>query len=101
MLSTSYYLLADQDHDIIIHDETGHRVHVFSLENKTFEPTKGELHFFGDDHGEWLAFETEGWTTETLAIFSNAIIWYAVFLDWPEMQITTRDPRPPSKLRKV
>ena len=101
MLSTSYHLLADQDHDIIIHEETGLRVHVFNLENEGFVPTVGELHLFGDDHGTWLAFETEEWTTETLAIFSNAVLWYAVVLDYPEMQIATVDPRPPLKLRLV
>lgn len=101
MKSTAYFLLADQERDIIVHDKTGLRVNVFSLEQEGFTPTLGELHIFGDDHGEWLAFETEGWTTETTSIFSNAVVWYAVNLDYPEMQITTEDPRPPSKLRII
>jgi hypothetical protein len=101
MLSTSYFLLEDQDRDIIVHGETGLRVNVFGLEVDQYEPTPGELHIFGDDHGEWLAFETEGLSREDLDVLSGAVQWYARYLDYPQMQIRADDPRPPVKLSKL
>lgn len=100
MLPNNYFLLEDQERDIIVHGETGLRVNVFGLEVDQYEPTPGELHIFGDDHGEWLAFETEGWSIENLDIISGAVKWYARYLDYPEMQISEEDPRPAVRLRK-
>lgn len=94
MISTSYSILEDQEPDIIVHDDTGVRVHVFGLEVDNYHPTSGELYIFGEDHGEWLAFETEGWNVEDLEVIQQAVRWYVWYLDYPEMQITTEDPRP-------
>lgn len=101
MISTTFSLLEDQERDVIIHDPSGLRVNVFGLEVDNYQPTKGELHIFGDDHGEWLAFETEGWNGEYLDIISQAVVWYARYLDYPEMNITIEDPRPEFRLRKI
>jgi len=101
MISTTFSLLEDQERDVIIHDPSGLRVNVFGLEVDNYQPTKGELHIFGDDHGEWLAFETEGWNGEYLDIISQAVVWYARYLDYPEMNISTEDPRPEFRLRKI
>lgn len=97
----SYFLLPDANRPIIVHGPTGLKLHVYSLEAENFRPTKGELHIFGDDHGEWLAFETEGWKGDDTQIFASAVLWYAVYLDYPTMEITTDDPRPPYRLRIV
>jgi hypothetical protein len=101
MLSTSYSLLEDQDRHIIVHDTTSVKVHVFGLDVDSYQPTPGELHIFGDDHGEWLAFETEGWNGENFDVIKQAVVWYARYLDYPQMEITTEDPRPEFKLRKL
>jgi hypothetical protein len=101
MLANNYFLLEGQNRDVIVHGATGLRVNVFGLEVDRYEPTDGELHIFGDDHGEWLAFETEGWSAEGLEIISGAVKWYAQYLDYSEMQISEEDPRPVVKLRKV
>ena len=101
MQTNSYFLLDGGDRDIIVNGETGLRVNVFSLENEGFTPTQGELHIFGEDHGQWLAFETEDYAVEALDIFKGAVVWYARYLDYPKMEITTEDPRPPVKLKKV
>ena len=60
MHSTSYYLSDENDHHLIIHADTGLVVQTFSLEHEPFNPCPDEIHLFGDDHGEWLAFETIG-----------------------------------------
>lgn len=101
MISTNYSLLADEEHDVIVHHATGIRVNVFGLEVDNYNPTTGEVHIFGDDHGEWLAFETEGWNGENLDIITQAVVWYARYLDYPEMQITEDDPRGNNRLRLV
>lgn len=43
---------------------------------------------------------TEGSARNLKLIFSNAVLWYAVFL-YPGMQIETEDPRPAYQLRKL
>jgi hypothetical protein len=101
MQTTKYFILATENRDIIVHAETGLRVNVFRLENEGFMPTVGELHVFGDDHGGWLAFETEGYSSENLGLVKGAVIWYARYLDYPEMDIRTEDPRPAVKLKKL
>ena len=101
MLTTNYFLLDDQERDVIVHGETGLRVHVFGLEVDEYHPTPGELYIFGDDHGECLAFETEGWSMENMDILTGAVVWYARYLDYPEMNIQTEDPRPVPRLRRI
>lgn len=101
MFSTTFSLLEYQERDVIVHDETGLRINVFGLEVDDYHPTTGELHIFGDDYGEWLAFETENWNGEHLDIISQAVVWYARYLDYPEMTIVTEDPRPEFKLKVI
>lgn len=76
-------------------------VHNMGLEDDNYSPTSGELNIFGEDHCEWLAFETEDWYMEGMDIISGAVIWYARYLNYPKMQITTNDPRSVFTLRKV
>ena len=94
MHSTTYFLTDENDHHVIVHAETGLRVQTFSLEQEPFTPDEGELHLFGDDHGEWLAFETMGWKGEDFFLLQGAMIWYARYLDHPDMLIIAADPRP-------
>jgi len=76
-------------------------VNVYGLEVDNFHPLSGGLHIFGEAHGEWLAFETQGWRLEHIDIITDAVVWYARYLDYPEMQITTEDPRPGISLKKI
>jgi len=99
MLGSNYFLLEEADHPVIVHGQSGLRLNVFSLETQDFRPAPGEIHIFGDDHGEWLAFETDGWTMEDMDIISGAVRWYAIYLDYPFMEITTTDPRDEFRLR--
>jgi hypothetical protein len=101
MQSTTYFLLDDEERDVIVHGESGLRVNVFGLEVDRYQPTEGEIHIFGEAHGEWLAFETERWTKEDLTIISGAVLWYARYLDYPEMEITEEDPRPRIQLKRL
>jgi len=101
MQSGTYFLLEGADRAVIVHGKTGLRVNVFSLETEGYSPNSDELHVFGNDHGEWLAFETDGWTIEAMDLVTGAVVWYTHYLDHPEMVIRTKDPRPQYKLRKI
>jgi hypothetical protein len=93
-MESSNYFLLNRERNVIVHKATGLRINVFGLEVENYRPNPTELHVFGDDHGEWLAFETEGWSTEDRVILIDAVKWYSQFLDYPEINITEEDPRP-------
>lgn len=99
MPAERYFLLEDEERNVIVHGESGLRVNVFGLDADRYEPTEGEIHIFGEAYGEWLAFETDGWTLEDVGIISDAVLWYARYLGYPEMQITETDPRQEPKLK--
>lgn len=99
MHSITYYLSDENDHHVIVHEATDLRVQTFSLENEPFTPDAKEIHLFGDDHGEWLAFETMGWQGEDVSILRGAMVWYARYLDYADMLIIEDDPRPVNPLR--
>jgi len=93
MLSLTYFLLPGQIRDVIVHGETGFKINVYRLEKESFLPKDGEIHVFGKDPEEWLAFETSGWNTEKLAIMSAALLWYSEFIGFTQLQLTFTDPR--------
>jgi hypothetical protein len=76
-------------------------VHVSGLDADNYNPTSGELRIFWEDHGEWLAFETDDWYMEGTDIISWAVVWYARYLNYPKMQITTNDPRSVFTLKNI
>jgi hypothetical protein len=98
MLSMTYFLLSGQTRDVIVHGETGFKINVYRLEKEIFVPKDGELHVFGKDNKEWLAFETSGWNTEKLEIISAAVLWYSEYIGFYELQLTFTDPRQMHKL---
>ncbi|MHB8208727.1 hypothetical protein [Mucilaginibacter sp.] len=93
MLSLTYFLLPGQTGDVIVHGKTGFRVNVFRIEKEKFTPLSCELHIFGQNLGEWLAFETEGWNDKKLDIMSAAILWCAKYKNCKDLQLTFTDPR--------
>lgn len=96
-----FSLLEDQERDTIVHEETGLKVVVFDLGTEDYRPAEKEYHLFGDDHGDWLAFETVVWKGQPLDLLHKAVSWYAALcLDYPEMIILDNDARPAFKLRK-
>ena len=77
------------------------KVIVYNLEVDPFRPLQHEIHVLGDDHGDWLAFETDGWNGQRHDTLIEAAMWYASYLDYPEIILTDDDPRPPIKLRRL
>jgi hypothetical protein len=93
MLSLTYFLLPGQTGDVIVHGETGLKINVFKIEREQFVPLIDELHVFGRNTREWIAFETAGWDDKKLDIMSGAILWYTEYKDCKDMQLTFTDPR--------
>ena len=59
-----------------MHSETGLRVHVFGLEVEGYQLAAGEIHIFGEAHGEWLAIEDRGLDNgRSDYYFPRAVLW--------------------------
>ena len=83
--------------DMIFHRDGSLRVCVYCLEEDIFELKPDELQFYGDNNGEFLAFETRGYNMEEPGLIIQAIRWYANYIGNPEMEILAEDPRPEIK----
>ena len=101
MQSTTYTLNSRDDFDEIVHDLSGLKIKVFSLRTAGFSANPVEIHYFADDAGEWLVFETIGYHDHDLTIVDGAIVWYARYLDNTDLQILEGDPRPPNHLKVI
>lgn len=100
MLAPTFFIDETGDRPVICNRYTPMRLEVFNLEDQTFTAPAGKLVFFGDDHGTSIAIVAMYERTRIKEI-TEALKWYAVYLDYPEMHITTEDPRPPVTLRVV
>lgn len=78
--------------DIIYNKTTGCKIQVFNQREELFLPEKNEVHFFGDNFGDVLAFETIGYQNESEAFIRAAIEWYAEYLGCPKMKIYRNNP---------
>jgi hypothetical protein len=78
--------------DVIYHDSSGFKMQVFNLQSERFIPDGREVHFFGDNHGDILAFESIGYNNHNLSLVTAAIRWYADYLEYGEMTIYKHNP---------
>jgi hypothetical protein len=100
MRLVTYYLLPVEDGNVIIHYDTGLKINVFNLKNEDFKPNPLELHVYGVNNSDWLAFETEGWTTESLRIIGQAVLWYTLEMNLSEIRLTVMHPDSQKDLRE-
>ncbi|TZF83106.1 hypothetical protein FW774_12455 [Pedobacter sp. BS3] len=78
--------------DIIYDRKTSLQIQVFNQRDELFVPGKNEVHFYGDNFGDILAFETIGYRNESEALIRDAIKWYAAYLGCPGMIIYAANP---------
>lgn len=78
---------------MIVAEGTDLQIAIYHLGIEPFRHTPGKLVFYGDDHGDLLAFET-AFKAENTDLLTLALKWYAAYLDYPEMNLLLRDPRP-------
>jgi hypothetical protein len=65
---------------------------IYHLANEPFNPDPEKLQLYGDDYGAYLAFEMV-LGPDLLDSYGEALSWYAEYIDYPQMNRTTFDPR--------
>jgi hypothetical protein len=78
--------------DIIYHQESKFKVQVYNMQHEHFVPNANEVHFFGDDHGDELAFETVSYNNQSERFIKAAIAWYSLYIAYPEMKVYRKNP---------
>lgn len=72
-------------------------ISVHHLNKESFQPNSAELQFYSRYPGDLLAFETVNIKDYLRPMVASALLWYAQYIGYPEMSISTEDPRPSLK----
>lgn len=97
MPHTNFYLLQTDDGDMIRDVKSMLRINIHRLNNVSFDPNPSELQFYSIYPGCLLAFETVNIKDYLRPLVAPALLWYAEYIGYPEMHITSEDPRPALK----
>ena len=97
MLSTNFYVIQTEDGDMIRDFKSMLRINIHQLNNGTFNPNPAELQFYSRYPGVLLAFETVNIKDYLRPLVASALLWYAQYIGYPEMNISSEDPRPALK----
>jgi len=78
--------------DLIVNAKRNLLIEVFFESRDRFVLEPDEIQYYGDDHGDRLIFQTIGYKGDNLSDIELSIMWYAaIHLDYPEMQLLTKD----------
>lgn len=97
MLSSNFYLVQTENGDVIRDVKSMLTITVHHLNNEPFQPNPAELQFYSRYPGDLLAFETVNIKDYLRPIVASALLWYAQYIGYPEMNISSEDPRPSLK----
>jgi hypothetical protein len=97
MLSSNFYLTQTENGDVIRDAKSMLAINVHHLNKGVFQPNPSELQFYSRYPGDLLAFETVNIKDYLRPIVASALMWYAQHIGYPEMNISTEDPRPSLK----
>jgi hypothetical protein len=77
----------------LIYDQGGTlRLQVFNRQTERFKPSAFELHYYGDNFGEELVFETIGYKGENEQDIEALIRWYSHWIGYPKMKFYKNPP---------
>jgi hypothetical protein len=93
MLSTDFYVIQTENGDMIRDAKSMLRINIFRLDTGLFQPNPTELQFYSIYPGVVLAFETVNIKDYLRPLVASALLWYAQYIGYPEMNISTEDPR--------
>jgi hypothetical protein len=93
MLPTNFYIIKTENGDMIRDVKSMLRINIHQLENVVFKPNPSELQFYSMFHGVSLAFETVNIKDYLRPLVASALLWYAQHIGYPEMNISSEDPR--------
>jgi len=68
-------------------------ISVHHLNKEPFQPNPTELQFYSRYPGDLLAFETVNIKDYLRPMVASALLWYAQYIGYPEMNISSEDPR--------
>jgi len=97
MLSSNFYLVQTETGDMIRDVKSMLTISVHHLNNEPFQPNPSELQFYSRYPGDLLAFETVNIKDYLRPMVASALLWYAQYIGYPEMNISSEDPRPSLK----
>jgi hypothetical protein len=98
MLSTNFYVIQTEEGDMIRDVKSMLRINIHRLNNASFNPNPSELQFYSRYPGAVLAFETVNIKDYLRPLVASALLWYAQYIGYPEMNISSQDPRPALKV---
>ena len=97
MLSFNFYLVHTENGDVIRDVKSMLTISVHHLNKEPFQPNPVELQFYSRYPGDLLAFETVNIKDYLRPMVASALLWYAQYIGYPEMNISSEDPRPSLK----
>lgn len=97
MLSTNFYVIETENGDMIRDAKSMLRINIHPLNSGSFNPNPSELQFYSMYPGVSLAFETVNIKDYLRPLVASALLWYAQYIGYPEMNISSEDPRPARK----
>lgn len=97
MLPTNFYVIQTENGDMIRDVKSMLRINIYHLDNRQFSPDPTELQFYSIYQDVCLAFETVNIKDYLRPLVASALLWYAQHIGYPEMNISSEDPRPSLK----
>lgn len=90
-----YLLLTDSDQtpDIIYSRNSDLKIKVYCLNGMKYTPEPNEIQLYSYYKGDLLVFETVNISADDALDMISAIRWYAKYLECPDMEILSDDPR--------
>jgi hypothetical protein len=93
MLPTNFYLTPTETGGIIRDIKSMLRINIHNLDVAVFQPNPSELQFYSICPEGYLAFETVNVKDYLRPLIAPALLWYAGFIGYPDMDISSLDPR--------
>jgi hypothetical protein len=76
----------------LYHRKSGLRINIYPLHQVAFIHKPTELQFYGRLYSWWIAFETENYQNQPLALIKKGLRFYAECKLFPQMEILTTLP---------
>jgi|ERR1700761_4718794 hypothetical protein len=93
MLSTNFYIIQTEAGDMIRDVKSMLRISILKLEGAVFVPNPAELQFYSRYKDGLLIFETVNIKDYLRPLVASALQWYAEHIGYPDMSISSEDPR--------
>ena len=93
MISTNFYVIQTENGDMIRDVKSMLRINIHQLANRSFEPNPSELQFYSMYQGVCMAFETVNIKDYLRPLVASALLWYAQYIGFPDMNISSEYPQ--------